>query len=91
MGDSLRHTYENYELILADDGSMDRTVELCDRYAADHPRVIVIHQKNQGSSDARNRGTCLAGEEYVSYVDSDDRIEPDYLQVLVDALSETGA
>lgn len=89
--DILGQTYENYELVLVDDGSTDRTAEVCDRFAADHPEIVVIHQENRGLSGARNRGTSLASGEYVSYVDSDDRIERDYLEVLVDALSETGA
>ncbi len=91
LEDILGQTYENYELILVDDGSTDGTAEICDRYAVDHPEISVIHQENRGLSGARNRGTKLARGEYVSYVDSDDRIEKDYLKVLVDALNATGA
>lgn len=91
IGDVLGQTYDHYELILVDDGSTDRTPEICDRFASEHPNVSVIHQENRGLSGARNRGTASARGAYVSYVDSDDRIEKDYLEVLVEALNTTGA
>ena len=74
--DSLvNQTYENIEIILVDDGSPDYCPQLCDEYAKKDSRIVVIHKKNGGLSDARNYGLCKASGEYILYVDSDDYIE----------------
>lgn len=70
-------TYKNLEIILVDDGSPDRCPELCDQYAKSDVRVMVIHKKNGGLSDARNYGIEQANGEYIVFVDSDDYIEPE--------------
>lgn len=70
----LAQTYKNFELILVDDGSPDRCGDICDTYAKDE-RVIVIHQKNQGVSAARNAGLKIAKGEYIGFVDPDDWID----------------
>ena len=69
---------EDYELILVDDGSTDRSGSLCDDFAAKHPQlhVVVVHQTNRGVSAARNQGLELARGEYVTFVDSDDYLSP---------------
>lgn len=63
------------ELILVDDGSTDRSHEICDEWGAKDSRILVIHQSNQGLSAARNAGIAIAKGEYVTFVDADDSIE----------------
>ena len=84
--ESLRtQTYENLEILLIDDGSTDETPALCDRLEAEDERIRVFHKKNGGPSSARNFGLQQAGGEYVGFVDSDDYIDPDFTQHLVEA------
>ena len=71
----INQTYKNLEIILIDDGSPDRCGEICDEYAAKDSRIIVIHQENEGLSEARNAGLNIATGEYLLFVDSDDWIE----------------
>lgn len=88
----LAQTYKNWELILIDDGSTDQSGALCDQYAAQHPeQVSVIHQRNQGVSVARNIGMDMARGEYIAFVDADDLITPEYLQLLCSRQQETNA
>lgn len=68
----LNQKYEDYELILVDDGSPDRCPEICDSFAKSNQKVKVIHKKNGGLSSARNEGLKIADGEYVVYLDSDD-------------------
>ena len=71
--DSIREQeYTNYECILVDDGSTDSSPKICDEYSRIDPRVKVIHKKNGGASDARNRGLEIASGNYIFFVDSDD-------------------
>lgn len=72
----LGQTYRNLELILIDDGSTDGSSGLCDEFAIFDDRVRVIHQYNSGVSAARNRGILEARGEFISFVDSDDWLEP---------------
>ncbi len=78
----LAQTFRDFELILVDDGSTDRSGEMCDTLAGTDPRIRVIHKKNGGLSDARNAGIEAARGEYLSFIDSDDYAEPDMLAVL---------
>lgn len=73
----LNQTYRNLEVILVDDGSTDNCPRICDEYSQADPRVRVIHKKNGGLCSARNAGLDIATGEYVTFVDSDDWIEPD--------------
>ena len=73
----LGQTFSDLELILVDDGSPDRSGELCDAYAARDSRVRVIHKENGGVSSARNAGLDDARGEYITFVDSDDYIDAD--------------
>ena len=82
----LNQTYSNWELILVDDGSMDRGGELCDRYVAQDSRIRVIHQPNQGVSKARNAALDVARGDYLAFIDSDDLVKPDFLQILYENL-----
>lgn len=74
----LNQTIKNIEIILVDDGSIDKSGEIVDKYADQDYRIHVIHQKNQGVSSARNAGLRLAKGKYIGFVDSDDWIE-DYM------------
>ncbi|WP_418666268.1 glycosyltransferase family 2 protein [Allofournierella sp.] len=87
----LKQSFENFELLLVDDGSPDNCGKLCDSYAQKDSRINVIHQKNVGLSAARNAGTERALGEYVTYIDSDDYIEPYYLELLYLTICKTGA
>lgn len=87
----LAQTYQDFELILVDDGSPDNCGVICDRYAAQDPRLRVIHKENGGLSDARNAGLQIARGEYIAFIDSDDWVTPDYLEKLLNALIETDA
>ena len=68
----IKQSYKNLEIILVDDGSQDNCGNLCERYAEQDNRVIVIHKANGGLSSARNAGLAIANGEYISFVDSDD-------------------
>ncbi len=77
----LMQTFCNYELILIDDGSKDKTGTICDQYAADNTHIKVIHKKNGGVSSARNEGLNIAQGEWITFLDADDWIEPNFLSV----------
>lgn len=68
----LRQTYEDYEIILVDDGSKDSSGEICDRYASGDSRICVFHKENGGLSDARNYGLSKITGDCVLFLDSDD-------------------
>lgn len=91
IADLLAQSYRDYELIIIDDGSTDHTSEQCDKAAANDQRIRVIHQVNRGLSNARNTGVELAQGSYVTFVDSDDRVEPYYLEFLIRALKQERA
>lgn len=78
----LMQTYEDFELILVDDGSPDDCGKICDTYAEQDGRIKVIHQKNQGVSVARNSGIASAKGEWILFVDADDWIDADALEIL---------
>jgi len=82
----LAQTYEDYELILVDDGSPDGCGAICDTYAEQDPRVRVVHQDNQGLAGARNTGMDLAQGEFITFIDSDDLISKLYLENLKKAI-----
>lgn len=72
----LNQTYTDLEVILVNDGSPDSCPQICEAYRREDSRVIVLHQKNAGVSAARNTGLDRASGEYITFVDSDDYIEP---------------
>lgn len=83
-------TYDNLEILIIDDGSTDGSGRICDEYSKDD-RVKVFHTQNFGLSAARNRGLDEAKGEWIGFVDSDDWIEPDMYEVLMDRALETRA
>ena len=87
----LAQSFQDFELILVDDGSPDGSGEICDRYAERDPRIHVLHKKNAGVSCARNSGLELAAGEYVTFCDSDDAYEPEHLEILLRRLLDNGA
>lgn len=83
----LAQTYHDLELILIDDGSTDSSSEICDFFAEKDERVCVIHQTNRGQAAARNRGIQKAKGKWICFVDSDDLIHPQMLELLYDAVN----
>ena len=75
----IRQGYQQWELILVDDGSQDESLAICKRYSNMDSRIQVIHTDNCGVSSARNTGIENAHGEYITFVDADDRIHPDFL------------
>jgi len=82
----LRQTYKNIEIILVDDGSPDECGKICDKYAKLDDRIKVIHKENGGLSDARNVGIAVSSGKYITFVDSDDYVELDYIEYLYDLI-----
>lgn len=87
----LTQTYTNLEIILVDDGSPDNCGNICDNYAQKDSRIKVIHKTNGGLSDARNKGIDIAHGEYITFIDSDDYVSNDYIEVLYNLLKENNA
>lgn len=91
----LAQTFTDFELILVDDGSPDNCGTICDEYAAEDDRVVVIHQENQGVSAARNAGIdwvfANSTSEWITFVDSDDTVLPSYLETLYRYATEQNA
>ncbi len=86
----LSQTYENYEIILVDDGSTDNSGKICDEYAENN-KITVVHKENGGLSDARNKGLALAKGEYIYFLDSDDFIVPEAFKELISAITKTNS
>ena len=84
-------TYKNIEIILVDDGSPDNCPKMCDEYAKNDKRIKVIHKKNGGLSDARNVGLGLSRGEYIAFVDSDDYVSTNFIEVLLNTCYKNGA
>ena len=87
----LAQTYQDFELLLIDDGSKDSSGAICDEYAAQDARVRVFHKKNGGVSSARNLGLDNVRGEWITFVDADDWIESEMLELLLRKGEETGA
>ncbi|MBD8952855.1 MAG: glycosyltransferase family 2 protein [Subdoligranulum sp.] len=84
-------TYADLEIILVDDGSPDNCPALCDAWAKKDARIKVIHRPNGGLSAARNSGLDIAGGEFIAFVDSDDKLEPQTLERALTAQQNAGA
>lgn len=81
-------TYENFELILVDDGSCDNSGSICDKYALTDSRIKVIHQTNLGVTKARENGVRNSTGDYIYFVDADDTLEIDALENMLSLLSD---
>lgn len=84
----LNQTYQNLEMLLVDDGSTDGSGQLCDTFAKQDNRVRVYHKENGGASSARNLGMQNAIGDYISFIDSDDYIDPDIYQMMIELIQE---
>ncbi|WP_338587251.1 glycosyltransferase [Clostridium baratii] len=84
----INQTYKNLEIILVDDGSKDKSGKKCDEWAAKDHRIRVIHKKNGGLSDARNIGIDNCKGKYISFIDSDDFIATEYIEILYKNIKE---
>lgn len=84
-------TYQNYEIILIDDGSTDESGKICDELSNAYHNIRTIHQTNKKQGAARNVGVKLAKGQYICFVDIDDIIAPDYLEVLFYQLQKNNA
>ena len=82
----LCQTYHNLEIFLVDDGSCDTCARISDAWAKKDDRIRAIHKKNGGLSDARNAGMPFATGKYISFIDSDDTVTPDYFEVMLHTL-----
>lgn len=78
----ISQTYSNIEIILVDDGSHDGCPQKCDDWAKKDHRIRVVHKPNGGAASARNAGLDIAKGDYIAFVDSDDYITPDYVEVM---------
>lgn len=87
----LKQSYVNWKAILVDDGSTDDSGRICDDYARRDPRFKVVHQVNAGAANAKNTGLDHADGAYIAFIDSDDWVEPDWLETLVRTAKEKQA
>ena len=87
----LNQTYRDFEYIIVDNGSSDKSGEIADTYAARDPRVRVIHRERGSIGAGRNTGLDAARGEYITFIDDDDWVEPDFLAFLWKLLEDSGA
>lgn len=87
----INQTYSNLEILLIDDGSPDNCPQICEEYANSDNRISVVHKKNGGLSDARNRGIEIASGEYITFLDSDDVIGPHMIESMTSLILKESA
>ena len=81
-----KQTYTDFEIIVVVDGATDKTLDICEEFSKQDSRFITVYRKNGGLAAARNTGLKKCTGEYIAFVDSDDYVSPDYLEVLVNAI-----
>lgn len=90
VGSLINQTYKDIEIILVDDGSTDNSGTICDEISTTDTRIKVIHKMNGGLSSARNAGIDMAKGDYLAFVDSDDFVELDMYETLLDGIEKNG-
>lgn len=85
-----KQTYQLLEIIIIDDGSTDESGKIADEFSQKESRAFVVHKENGGLSDARNVGIDYANGKYITFIDSDDYIEEDYIEYLYELIREYG-
>ena len=83
-----KQSYKNFELILVDDGSTDKSGSIVDKYAIGKDNTVVIHKQNGGLSSARNEGIKIAKGRYICFVDADDMVSDDYIETILEKTKE---
>ena len=84
----INQTYKNLQIIVIDDGSTDKSIDICRKYAKNDSRIEIVSQKNSGVSAARNAGLNFAKGEFVTFIDSDDYVDHDYIETLIGKTNE---
>ena len=87
----LNQSLREFEFIIIDDGSVDKSGTICDKFAEKDNRIKVIHIKNSGVSNARNIGLDMAEGQYITFIDADDKIDIEYLRNLYDCIRTSKA
>lgn len=87
----LNQSFKEFELILINDGSTDKSRDICDKYSKLDTRIIVVHQKNLGVSAARNTGLDIARGKYIGFVDADDFIHYSMYKIMIDVIKNTSS
>lgn len=87
----LKQTYSNLEILLIDDGSTDNSGKICDKYAEQDDRVYAVHIENQGVGNARNQGRELSKGKYLYFIDSDDWIPDNAIELMMVMANQTNA
>ena len=87
----IKQSYRNLEIILVNDGSPDKCGEICNDYSKKDNRIKVIHKENGGLSSARNVGLYNSSGKYIVFIDSDDFVKEDYIELLLKSLIESNS
>lgn len=87
----IAQTYRNIQIVLVNDGSEDKSEEICLRFVKNDSRITYVYQKNNGVGSARNNGIWNAEGEYVCFVDADDYVYPQFVEILLNSIEENEA